>query len=351
MAYKNTIEKEHAFKLIDKDIKSDRLNKLLLFYGEEQYLVNWAVQTIIQKYVNDVCKDLNFSKLEGNTVTIDEIKNHCETLPIMSDHRIVLVSDFDVLDGKKAKGFKEEDEKILIEYFKEIPESCILILTSNTVDKRKKLYKSISENGMIYEFTKLDEKLLKAFISKKFKEAEKIVKANIIDELMDMSGYYDKDTDYTLYHLENDIKKIIAYNIGPEIMTSDMTSLVSGNINTDIFAMIESVSKERRDEALQLLHNLFVYGEKEYKILALICNQFELILSIKEMKEEGRSFGEMVKLLGIHEFRIKKASAYAERYTLSQLRRILLKAYEVDKNIKTGLLEPSLALEIFITEI
>jgi len=351
MAYKNTIEKEHAFRLIDRDIKSDRLKNLLLFYGEEQYLVNWAINEISKKYLNDLCRELNIYKIEGNTVTIDEIKNNCETLPIMSDSRITIINDFDILDGKKTKGFKEEDEKLLIEYFKEIPESSFLILTANSIDKRKKIYKAISECGSVYQFTKLDEKQLKAFIVKKFKEAKKTASTIIIDELIGISGYYDKDTDYTLYHLENDIKKVIAHNDGPEIMIADIAKLVSGNISTDIFAMIDSLSKDKKDEALQLLHNLLVYGEKEYKILALICSQFELIMAVKEMKEEGKLFGEIVKVLGIHEFRIKKASIYAERYTLKHLRKVLLKAYEVDKNIKTGLLEPSLALEIFISEI
>ncbi len=69
------------------------------------------------------------------------------------------------------------------------------------------------------------------------------------------------------------------------------------------------------------------------------------------MKEEGKSFQEMKKILGIHEYRIKVAAMLTERYSLSSLQKILQKTYEIDKNIKTGLLEASLALELFIAEI
>ena len=351
MAYKNTIAGEHAFKQIDREIKSDSLKNLLLFYGKEQYLINWAINTIVNKYVNEVCRDLNFSKLDGITVTFEEIRNNCETLSIMSEKRVLLITDFKLLEMAKTKGIGEEDEKLLVEYIKCLPESSILILTADGVDKRKRLYKTISEYGSTYDFTELDEKSLKTFIVKKFKEAGRTAKPMVIAELIDNSGYYDKDTDYTLYHLDNDIKKAIAHNEGTEIMMQDIVDTVSGNINTNIFALIDSLSRDRKDEAFQLLHNLLVYGENEYRLLALICSQFEIILSVKEMKEEGKLYSEIVKILGIHEFRIKKASVFAERYSVTHLRKVLQKAYEVDKNIKTGLLDSSIALEMFIAEI
>ena len=351
MAYKNTIAGEHAFKRIGSDIKNDSLKKLLFFYGKEQYLIHWAINTIVNKYINNACRDLNLSKLDGNIVSFDEIRNNCETLSIMSEKRIVLITDFKLLESTRTKGIDEVDEKLLTEYIKNLPESCLLIFTADRVDKRKKIYKTISEYGGTYDFTELDEKSLKAFILKRFNEAGRSAKPTVIAELIHASGYYDKDTDYTLYHLDNDIKKAIAHNEGLEILMEDILDTVSGNINTNIFAMIDSLSRNRKDEAFQLLHNILVNGEKEYKILALICSQFEIILAVKEMKEEGKPYSEMIKILGIHEFRVKKAIEFAERFTIAHLRNVLKKAYEVDKNIKTGLLESSLALEMFIAEI
>ena len=40
-----------------------------------------------------------------------------------------------------------------------------------------------------------------------------------------------------------------------------------------------------------------------------------------------------------------------EKYSREGLKRILSKAYEIDGNIKNGLLEQTLALELFIAEI
>ena len=86
-------------------------------------------------------------------------------------------------------------------------------------------------------------------------------------------------------------------------------------------------------------------------MLRLITGQLELILSVKEMRDAGMSLPEMQKKLGVHQFRIKKAMAVTGQYSMKDLRAALCAAYEVDENIKTGLLDGQLALEYFIAGI
>ncbi len=351
MAYKSSGAEEHAYKKIDKDIRNNCVKKMLLLCGREEFLIHWAVDALIGKYVNPVCRDMDFSKMDGTALTFEQIRNDCETLPFLSERRVVLISDFKLVEGGKTKGFEEEEEKRLADYLKDIPDHCLLIMTSQGVDKRKKIVKNIAEWGSVYEFGELDEKSLKSYIEKRFKEAGKTARPSVVAELIAASGYYDKDTDYTLYNLENDIKKAIAYNESSDIGMDAVENSISGNMDTNVFSMIDSLGRNRKDEAYQMLHNLLVSGEQVYKLLALLCSHFEIILSVKEMREEGKSFAEMKDILGIHEFRIKKAASFAEKYSLQSLRQILQRAYEIDKNIKTGLLESSLALELFIAGI
>jgi DNA polymerase-3 subunit delta len=351
MAYKSSAAEEHAYKRIDRDIKGNSVKNLLLLYGREEYLIQWAVHNLVKKFINEACSDMDFSRLDGTTVTFEQIRNDCETLPFLSQRRVVLVSGFKLIEGGKTKGMDEEGEKLLADYIRSIPENCMLIFTAESTDKRKKIYKSIAQSGGVYEFGELDEKSLKSYIEKRFKEAGKTARPSVIAELIAASGYYDKETDYTLYNLENDIKKAVAYNESAEIGMEAVENTVSGNMDTNVFAMIDALGRDRKEEAYQLLHNLLVSGEQVYKLLGLLCSHFEIILSVKEMKEEGKSFAEMKETLGIHEFRIKKAASFAEKYSLGNLRKILQKTYDIDKSIKTGLLEPSLALELFIAEI
>ena len=115
--------------------------------------------------------------------------------------------------------------------------------------------------------------------------------------------------------------------------------------------MLDAIGRNRKDEALLLLHNLLDSGTPAFNLLRLITGQLELMLEVKEMKEEGMGPEEMQKTLGAHQFRIKKALSASGKYQLKTLKKILCEAYEVDGNIKTGLFDDSLALEYFVAKL
>lgn len=350
MAERRPKEEEHAFQRIEKDIRGDALKSPLIFHGREQYLIDWALNAIEQKYINPACRELDLSLLDPATLTFDSLRDCCETLPMLSEKRLVIAPDFAALHGKAMKAFSPGDEAALTEYLSDLPDSCILILTNEQVDKRLKLYKAAAAAGAAYDFSALGESQLRSFINKRLKQAGKTASAAVVNQLIELSGYYEKESEYTLYNLENDLRKAVAHASGEELRAGDITDTVSGNLDTDVFALIDALSRNRKDAAFQKLHDLLVSGANHYQLLALICSQFELILKLRELKSEGRTPAEMNSRLGVNEYRLRKTLSFVERYTVPQLRRILLRAYSVDKNIKEGLLDSTLALEMFIAE-
>ncbi|MGI6751912.1 MAG: DNA polymerase III subunit delta [Anaerovoracaceae bacterium] len=350
MAQRKTDMNVHAFKRIDEELKGDGLRSPLFFYGKERYLIDWAIDAIVKKYVNPLVRDMDFNKNEASQISFAQIRNQCETLPIMSDKRVVLVEGFSPFKGERLDSFPDGDVERLSEYFLELPDTCILIFTGFGTDKRLKLYKSLEKCGGSYDFQKLDEKTLGAWIMKKLKAADKYTEPSVISQIQAITGYHDKDSDYTLYNLENDLCKAIAHSEGQRLTVEDILETVTGNLLVDVFALLDSMSSGHKDEALGMLHNLRVMGHKEYQILGLICSQLEIMLSVKEMKREGKSFREMQEILGVHEYRIKKGMEFASKYELHHLQRVLIKAYEIDKNGKAGILDWWLGFELLIGE-
>ena len=88
-----------------------------------------------------------------------------------------------------------------------------------------------------------------------------------------------------------------------------------------------------------------------FNIIGVLANHFELMLEVKEFKEEGLGPAAITAKLKVHEFRVKKALAFAEKFTVEKLRSILSQLYETDRNIKTGALEQNLALELLVGRI
>ncbi len=323
----------------------DQLKRVVLLSGQESYLIDWSIRMLVDRYVNPACKDFDFIKFNGLTASFEEIRNCCETLPMFSERKIVVVEKLKCLEAES------EDEKKWSAYFKEIPDFSLMILVNESVDGRRKITKIINEIGKTYEFNQLPEEFLKKFISKQLKLRGKTAKSQVISDFIADSGYYDKNTNYTLYNLDNDLTKVVAHATGDEILKDDVNQTLSGNIERDIFAMMDNLGRGNKGSAFQMLSHLFLYGENEYKILGLICSQFETVTMIKEMQEEGKSFSEISTNLGLNPYRIKILHGLSEKYTLSHLKTILGDAYRVDRRIKTGMLDKNLALELFIADI
>lgn len=345
MAYKTAKNKEHVYKIIENDIKMNQLKKVILLSGKENYLIDWSIRIMVDKYVNPSCKDFDYIRFNGLTTSFEEIRNCSETLPMFSEKKII------VIENLKCIETESEDEKKWSDYFREIPDFCILVMVNETVDRRRKIIKIINEIGKIYEFEELPEVFLKKFIEKQLKTAGKTAKPQIIAEFIANSGYYDKNTSYTLYNLDNDLTKLMAHATGNDIIRDDVAQTLSGNIERDVFAMMDAISRGNKGSAFKMLSHLFLYGENEYKILGLICSQFETATMIKEMKEDGKSLSEICAYLGLNEYRAKMMLGLCEKYTVLQLKTIMLDAYKVDRRIKTGILDKNLALELFIAEI
>jgi len=345
------MEKQHAYKKIEKDLKDGNIKNVILLYGKEQYLVKWSVNIILKKYINDEYRAFDFFEIDPEKATVDHIIESCETLSMFSEKRVVYLPDFALVSGGKLKGIPDADEKQLAEYIKEVPDTCIFIITAETADKRKKLYKEIVSHGNVYDFGPLDERSLRSFVEKRFTLSGKKIKASVLDEFVRYSGYFHKETDYTLYNLVNEVKKIAAHAGGDEILLSDVLEVASVDMETNIFAMIDAASRNKKDEAFRLLYNLLGSGGNVFQVLSLLASQFEIILEVKEMKEEGKLLSQMQSILNIHEFRIKKAASVTDAYSVSRLKDILKNIYQVEKNIKTGLMDQVLALEVMLSEI
>ncbi len=354
MAGRYNESKTHAFRTLQKDVKSGSISNLLLFHGEEQYLVQWAYELVKRAYIKPGTEAMDLLEVDGTEADIDQIKEFCETFSMFSDKKILHISDFPLLWKNASGRYSENFTNELCEYLSDVPESAIVVFTGKKDDpkaKQGKLFKTIQKHGSIYEFTPLDAKLLRGFIAKRMRAAGKTIKPSVVDTIIDESGYLNKDVDYGLYNLENDLKKMIAHSSGQEILPADVAASIATGLDTNVFAMLDAVSRQKKDEALRLMWNMISSGEDQFFIIRMIVKQLELMLKTREMRGEGMAVPEIARKLKVHEYRIKKAASFAGRMSEDAIRTILLYAYEIDINIKKGIMDSNMALEYFVSEI
>lgn len=355
MSYTNE-KKAHAFNLILKDMKAGSVNGACLLYGSEQFLVSWAKDQLIKKYVSEATKAMDLVVFETGEFDIHRFKEACDTMPLFSEKKVVVLEGFEAVWGKYGKSVNQSNADEIAEMIPGISsQTLVIVMAGDDPDPKKKiktkLFDALCNNGSVYDFGQLSNQDLKKFINKRLHGAGKMISPRALDTLLNSSGYFNKDIDYALYNLESDIQKIIALSESDEITEKDVIEGISDNLEHNVFKMLDAISANRKETAFKLMNDMILSGGNVQQILATIIGQLELMLQVKELSEEGLRADAISKKIKIHEFRVKKALGFVSNYNVRELRRILKNAFETDFRIKSGVLEGKLALEMMIAEI
>ena len=91
---------------LNKKIKGGDLNGVFLFYGEEQFRLNGAVEVIAKKLIPKGTESFNYFKFTGKDTSAAEILAAAEQYPQMSDMKLIVVSDSGLLNNATLTDFK-----------------------------------------------------------------------------------------------------------------------------------------------------------------------------------------------------------------------------------------------------
>lgn len=373
---------------IERDLKAGDIPGLVLLCGQEDYLTEHYADVLIRRFVEPASRQLDLVSLSGAELTAEAVETNAETLSLLSERKVIYLPGFVNRRGKLPKGFDDRGSgtgsgsgssgggrkasgpyAALTDYFGRIPEGVLILITAEkpitTGDyskqsdgrKLKKLQTAVKKaGGRVYDFTALDPNQLKAFISKRFIQAGKTCSPHILRRIAQDTGYGSRYVDYDLFTLENDLRKIIAHSGDrPQVTDEDLQGTLTVNPENNVFRMLDAISQGRKDQALIHLNTLMEDGESEFGILANIVRQLEMMLIARELQDEGRPRTQAIAWLKkeerVQEFRARNVTEAAARMQTGRLKRMLLAACQVEEHIKSGLMEPRLALEYFIAEV
>lgn len=334
------------------DIKNNNLKKVYLCYGNEEYLMDWIVKELKKKFIDEAFETLNYVHCDGKEVSVDYIINACETLPFMSDKKIVIVEDSPLLSSGKGGSATEEDE--LKDYLDNLSDTTCLtfIIKENKVDKRKKLVKSIKKQGSIVELNKITSKELNGWVEKTFRKNKKKILKNDIFYFIQSIGYLESNNEKNLYDLENEITKLCSY-VGDrdQVTKEDIEKCISKTLQNNIFKLLDGVGKKKPNIALSNLNEMILDNEPIQKITFMIIRQFRLLFMAKLFCEKGYGPRDITKKLGIHPYAAQQVIEQGKNFSSEELENIIKKCLTIDYNVKNGKIDNKLAIESLIVEI
>ena len=317
---------------LNEDVASGDFKPCYLIYGDEAYLRLQNRDKLV-KALGGSANSMNFNKYEGDNISPTEVIDMAETMPFLSDRRVILVEN---------SGFFKAGCPELADYLKAPSETTLFIFVEKEVDKRKDIYKALSKIGFEMECSAQDEELLKKWIRSRVASEGKDISPRAQAVLIDRVG-----TDMS--NIATEIEKLICYCIDRNAITEEDIDAVCANYLTGrIFAMTDAISSQDQTKAMELYYDLLARKEPPAKILALITRQFNIMLQIKEMTDNRRSSAEIASALKIAPFLVGKYQGWARKYSFEQLRGALELCASNDEAVKKGKLDYIISVEMVI---
>jgi DNA polymerase-3 subunit delta len=293
--------------------------------------------------------DLNTTFLEGEGLTLAELRHACDAIPFLAEKRLVIVEGLLArLTPRKDRELSTAQQEVLIalaDYLPRLPQTTRLVFVEEKPLPALHPVVQLAqreETGYVKRFDPPGDKALPRWIKKRVHKYGGEIEPQAVQQLAAVVG-----TDLRL--LDQEIAKLVTYVDAERAITrADVDAVVPYAQAAVVFDLVDALGQRDGRTAAQTLHRLLDAGEHPLGLLAMIVRQFRLLIQVKEMKAEGATPPDIAKRLGIHPFPARKLTTQATHFTAAQLEAVYRHLLDTDVAIKSGEIEAEVALDLLV---
>lgn len=330
-----------------KDIKNRKYKPLYLLHGEEPYFIDLVSNYIEDSLLPEAEKGFNQTVVYGKDTDMMAVLNAAKRYPMMADYQVVLVKE-----AQDIKWGKDDDKKgidPLLSYLENPLQSTILVFCYKygKFDKRKKTYKAIEKNGLVFESAPLYDSKIPVWIEGYI--TDKGYKINPSASAM-LSEYLGND----LAKIANELEKLML-NVaaGQEITLKHIQDNIGISKEYNVFELQTALSKKDAYKVNQII-NYFEANPKANPIVLVLGNlnnYFSKVLAYHYVKDKSQQ--NLARELGVNPYFVKDYEQAGRSYNyqktmqiISYLREYDLKSKGVESNAPHGELMKELMFKI-----
>ncbi|KAF0111276.1 MAG: DNA polymerase III subunit delta [Chloroflexi bacterium] len=328
-----------------------------LLRGDDAYSTAQTVKKLTQSLDADFDAAMNSSRLDGKTVSFEDLQMAVTTLPFFGLNRLVVV------DSALAKIDKSKQEKFL-KLLDSAPESTHLILlvedhrkwrrdangswmqTWETLSPSHWLVKWIEahENAEIIDLSLPEEKNMDAWVNAEAKRQGGAFDPEAARELAQHTG---NDTGIA----SQEIAKLLTYvDFKRPVNQTDVLECVSVEGSADVFVMLDELVDGKTKQAQSLMRRLLEETPPE-AVLGAVIHRFRQLIQVREALDAREDLKMLVDRKVIFSNQIAKYTSAARRFSMPQLEGIFKRLLEMDVQAKTSQVELETNLEMLVLEL
>lgn len=203
----------------------------------------------------------------------------------------------------------------------------------------------------VYLFLSSDDSSLKKYIETELKINEK--ESSMLIEMIGNNPF----------KVKNEVRKINVYLNGEKFDINEIKKIICVDKKFKLYEMTANILTnnpketmsylEETKEYMGILYSLYSELEDMYKLKVLVKEGYNFSTSYNKFKGEYENIKEIFKVNGRFQnsYSIFKKIERTKNYTINNLRKLIFRCWEIEKDIKNGKIEMETGVELLIIEI
>ncbi|SDU60159.1 DNA polymerase III subunit delta [Desulfobacula phenolica] len=290
---KNNNVKFYELESFLSSVNQNDIPPLVLIYGEP-YLIRESFKIISAFLLGSEQNRFAIETLEGGSVSMGDIIEQVSTFSFLVSKKIVAVKNiplFQAQQGGPEIGFSPADLDRFMDFIeKGIPENHFLILTTPHIDKRKKIYKTIADMGLVIDGSvatgarkaDVDEQrsVLQTVAGKILTRYKKTMDNQAFNSLVELTGF-------NMELFAQNLEKLVVYSGNNRTVSiTDVKAVIIRDKKDPIFNLTNAFMEKNVTKTLFYLNSLFNEGFHPLQILKSFENLIRKLILVKSFTRQ-----------------------------------------------------------------
>ncbi len=315
---------------------------LYLLFGPQGMILEKQCKKIIKDNL-EVIDDFHVIKFMADEVTIQDIVFEADQTSLTGERKAIIVYHPYFLSTSKTKEKIEslQDYKVLMEYL-ESPNTftdLIFVLEADKLNERSEIVKLLKVKAKVIEAKEITKEEWPRFIQQYFQKLNVSIDPDATSELaLRVEG--------DAMRFVNEAKKLALYT--DHITYDDIQTMVARPLEENAFLIYDCLLKKDKSKAISIYRDLLVEGSEPVQLVGMLANQFRLLSEVSYLSTQYSSNNEIARILGVHEYRVKLSRDHLRRITYKKILKKIDELYQLDLDIKSGVVDRFFAFEMFL---
>ena len=315
---------------------------LYLLFGPQGMILEKQCKKIIKDNL-EVIDDFHVIKFMADEVTIQDIVFEADQTSLTGERKAIIVYHPYFLSTSKTKEKIEslQDYKVLMEYL-ESPNTftdLIFVLEADKLNERSEIVKLLKVKAKVIEAKEITKEEWPRFIQQYFQKLNVSIDPDATSELaLRVEG--------DAMRFVNEAKKLALYT--DHITYDDIQTMVARPLEENAFLIYDCLLKKDKSKAISIYRDLLVEGSEPVQLVGMLANQFRLLSEVSYLSTQYSSNNEIARILGVHEYRVKLSRDHLRRITYKKILKKIDELYQLNLDIKSGVVDRFFAFEMFL---